>query len=142
MKKSLVSIFPILLALALAAGCSKVPSANADNADNGDSSSSAVLPNNSAGPGEPAAAVQMVPAGTPLTVLLQSGVSSASAQSGDTFDAVLDEPVMVKGETMIPKGAEVTGRVVAANQGGRLHKPAFLRITLVSVRLNGKSKAL
>lgn len=142
MKKSLVSIFPILLALALAAGCSKVPSANADNADNGDSSSSAVLPNNSAGPGEPAAAVQMVPAGTPLTVRLQSGVSSASAQSGDTFDAVLDEPVMVKGETMIPKGAEVTGRVVAANQGGRLHKPAFLRITLVSVRLNGKSKAL
>ncbi|HTM88876.1 MAG TPA: hypothetical protein VL155_11765 [Terriglobales bacterium] len=81
----------------------------------------------------------VIPAGTPLTVRLQSEVSSASAQSGDTFDAVVDEPVVVKGETMIPRGANVTGRVVAANKGGRLHKPAYLRITLASVHMHGKN---
>lgn len=137
MKKSVASIVPILLALVLALGCSKVPSANADNSDtgnNGDSGTSAVIPASQVVP-EP----QAIPAGTPLTVRLQSAVSSASSQSGDRFDAVLDEPVMVKGETLIPKGAEVTGQVVEANAGGHLHKPAYLRIALVSVHMHGKS---
>jgi hypothetical protein len=147
MKKSLISIISVLLALALAIGCSKAPSANADNGDNGAGNSSS----NEAGGGSAsdsssampshylAPARLVIPAGTPLTVRLQSEVSSASAQSGDTFDAVLDEPVVVKGETMIPRGANVTGRVVAANKGGRLHKPAYLRITLASVHMHGKN---
>jgi hypothetical protein len=147
MKKSLIGTIPVLLALALAVGCSKVPSANADNADNGsgnstdvgntaggDSGSSSAMPSHYLAP-----AKLVIPAGTPLTVRLQSEVSSASAQSGDTFDAVLDEPVVVKGETMIPRGANVSGRVVAANKGGRLHKPAYLRITLASVHMHGKN---
>lgn len=140
MKKSIASIIPVLLAVALAVGCSKVPSGNADNSDtgsNGDNATSSVMPASDV-VREP----QAIPAGTPLTVRLQSAVSSATAQTGDTFDAVLDEPVVVKGETMIPKGAEVTGRVVEANQGGHLHKPAYLRLALVSVHAHGKSMAV
>jgi hypothetical protein len=147
MKKLVARTIPVLLAMILAVGCSKAPSANADNGDNGADNSSASVPGGnegSSGSGsvmpsrytEPARLV--VPAGTPLTVRLQSGVSSASAQSGETFDAVLDEPVVVKGETVIPRGANVVGRVVAANKGGRLHKPAYLRITLASVTMHGK----
>ena len=141
MKKSMVRIIPVLLAVALAAGCSKAPSTNADNSNNApdassssDNSSSSVMPSRYLEP-----ARLTIPAGTPLTVRLQSRVSSASAQSGDTFDAVLDEPVVVKGETLIPRGANVVGRVLAANKGGRLHKPAYLRITLASVSLHGKN---
>lgn len=137
MKKSVASMIPLLLALALAVGCSKVPSANADNSDNGsnsDKGTSAVIPASEVVP-EPRA----IPAGTPLTVRLQSAVSSASSQSGDTFEAVLDEPVVVHGETMIPRGATVTGRVLEANAGGHLHKPAYLRIALVSVHVRGKN---
>ncbi len=148
MKKSLIGIIPVLLAIVLAVGCSKAPSANADNADNGSGNSSDI--GNTAGGDSGSSSSAMpshylapaklvIPAGTPLTVRLQSEVSSASAQSGDTFDAVLDEPVVVKGETMIPRGANVTGRVVAANKGGRLHKPAYLRITLASVHMHGKN---
>ena len=140
MKKSVMKVVPVLLAMVLVLGCSKAPSADADNGgDNstnlGDTSGgSSSMPSHA-----PAPARLAIPAGTPFTVRLQSAVSSASAQSGDTFDAVLDEPVVVKGETMIPKGANVTGRVVAANQGGHLHKPAYLRITLASVHMHGKS---
>ena len=146
MKKSVMRIIPVLLALALAVGCSKVPSASADNSDSGagnsssnDGSSSASDSSSAMASGYLAPARLVIPAGTPLTVRLQSEVSSASAQSGDTFDAVVDEPVVVKGETMIPRGANVTGRVVAANKGGRLHKPAYLRITLASVHMHGKN---
>jgi hypothetical protein len=146
MKKSVMRIIPVLLALALAVGCSKVPSPSADNSDNGagnsssNDGSSSASDSSSAMPSRYLAPARLViPAGTPLTVRLQSEVSSASAQSGDTFDAVVDEPVVVKGETMIPRGANVTGRVVAANKGGRLHKPAYLRITLASVHMHGKN---
>ena len=146
MKKSVMTIVPVLLALALAVGCSKAPSASADNNDNGagnsssNDGSSSASGSSSAMPSRYLAPARLViPAGTPLTVRLQSEVSSASAQSGDTFDAVVDEPVVVKGETMIPRGANVTGRVVAANKGGRLHKPAYLRITLASVHMHGKN---
>jgi len=146
MKKSVMRIIPVLLALALAVGCSKVPSPSADNSDNGagnsssNDGSSSASDSSSAMPSRYLAPARLViPAGTPLTVRLQSEVSSASAQSGDTFDAVVDEPVVVKGETMIPRGANVRGRVVAANKGGRLHKPAYLRITLASVHMHGKT---
>ncbi|HKT69586.1 MAG TPA: hypothetical protein VJP83_09125, partial [Terriglobales bacterium] len=95
MKKSVIRIFPLLLAMALAVGCSKAP-ADADNANN-PSDSSTNVGDNSAGSGSMLSRVMApakltIPAGTPLTVRLQSAVSSASAQSGDTFDAVLDEP--------------------------------------------------
>lgn len=148
MKKLVVRIIPVLLALALVVGCSKVPSTNADNGDNSPApgtSADSGNGDNSAGsasgrslmPRRAAAETLSIPAGTPLTVRLQSAVSSASAQSGDTFDAVLDEPIVVRGETIIPRGANVTGRVVAANAGGHLHKPAYLSLTLASLSWHG-----
>ena len=143
MKKSIMSVTPVLLAVVLALGCSKAPADNADanngaengsSASDGSASSSRLMPSHYLAP-----AKLSIPAGTPLTVRLQSSVSSASAQAGETFEAVLDEPVVVKGQTVIPRGANVTGRVVAANQGGHLHKPAYLRITLASVSMHGKN---
>lgn len=153
MKTLVLRTIPILLAMMLAVGCSKAPSASADNGDNGADSSSANIPGSNGNNGDSGSSSVMpshylqpskliVPAGTPLTVRLQSAVSSASAQSGETFDAVLDEPVVLKGETVIPRGANVIGRVVEANKGGRLHKPACLRITLASVTMHGKNVAV
>lgn len=144
MKKSAVKFIPVLLAMALVVGCSKVPASNADNGDNSaapgtsaDNGSGSSRERSSMEPRRAAAESLSIPAGTPLTVRLQSAVSSASAQSGDTFEAVLDEPVVVRGQTIIPRGADVTGRVVAANVGGHLHKPAYLRITLAALAWHG-----
>ena len=83
-----------------------------------------------------------VPAGTPITVRLQSAVSSESAQSGDSFAAVLDEPVIIDSQTVVPRGAAITGKVVSAKASGHLHQPGYLRLTLASVSLNGKSLPL
>lgn len=79
-----------------------------------------------------------VPAGTVLAVRLQNTVSSATASAGDTFDAVLDEPLIVKGQTVAEKGASVTGRVVEAKSSGRLHNSGYIRLTLTSMEVNGK----
>jgi hypothetical protein len=83
-----------------------------------------------------------VPAGTPLVIRLQNAVSSASSRPGDRFDAVLDEPLVINGRTLAQRGTEVSGRVVQSRSSGRLHNPGYLRITLASIRLNGKSVPL
>jgi hypothetical protein len=83
-----------------------------------------------------------VPAGTVVAVRLQNTVSSASANAGDTFQATLDEPLVVKGETIAPKGTPVTGRVVEAKSSGRLHDSGYLRLTLASLTLNGNDIAI
>src|SRR5215471_19404811 len=59
--------------------------------------------------------------GTAIYVRLQQSISSATAQTGESFSAVLDEPLMVNGQTVAPSGAEVKGRVVAARKSGHLH---------------------
>jgi hypothetical protein len=80
-----------------------------------------------------------VPAGTPISVRLQATVSSESAVSGQMFDAVLAEPLVVDGKTVAPVGAAAVGRVVTAKRSGRLKSPGYLRLTLASVTIDGKS---
>ena len=86
--------------------------------------------------------VAKLPAGTPITIRLESAVSSASAHAGDRFQGVLDEPIVIEGQTVAPRGAAVTGRVLAAKSSGRLQDPGYLRIALVSLDVGGKPVAI
>jgi hypothetical protein len=132
----------LLSAVVLLAGCGMVASnpqaAAPDPNSNSDSSapfSSRVASTLGVKPEVPAITI---PAGTPIGIRLQNSISSASATSGDHFDAVVDEAVVIDGQVVIPKGANATGRVVAAKSSGRLHDPGYLRLALSSVTMNGK----
>src|SRR5215472_8883563 len=59
-----------------------------------------------------------VPFGTAVTIHLQSEISSATAHPGDTFEAVLDEPVMLNGKVLADRGTPVTGRIIEAKRAG------------------------
>jgi hypothetical protein len=79
-----------------------------------------------------------VPAGTEITIRLRAPLSSANARVGDSFAAVLDESVIIAGETVVPRGASVTGSVADAKvAAGR--DPGYLRMTLASIALTGRS---
>lgn len=156
---------PALALLALALGCNKAPSnVPADEAPNGQpapvaqSSQPAPFSNNAAASPdaqqptpvqdaqaglEPSKslvpAVLSIPAGTPVYIRLQCSVSSKSARAGDAFEAVVDEPIVVGGETVVPRGARATGRVVEAKSSGRMHASGYLRLTLSSINLNGRA---
>ena len=80
----------------------------------------------------------VIPQGTPVAIRLQNSISSASATSGDSFDFVLAEPLVVNGKTVAPSGAPGVGRVVAARKSGRLHNAGYLRLALASVEVEGK----
>jgi hypothetical protein len=84
----------------------------------------------------------VIPAGAPIYVRLQQSLSSSTAQSGQSFSAVLDEALMVENRPVVPQGTAVTGKVVTARESGRLHNSGYLRITLSSITLNGKTVPL
>ena len=86
-----------------------------------------------------ALAALILPKGTPIVVRLQAPLSSAICHSGDAFAAVLDEPLVVEGETLSSPGSVVTGRVVSAKPSSSSSQPAYLRLTLSSLVIAGKS---
>jgi hypothetical protein len=65
-------------------------------------------------------------------------LASNKSHAGDSFAATLATPVKVGGKTVIPKGAHLTGRVVAAKK----RNPAELTVTLASIEVHGKSYPL
>jgi hypothetical protein len=79
-----------------------------------------------------------VPAGTEITIRLHTALSSADARVGDSFEAVLDESVIMAGNTVVPRGAPVTGSVVDTRVWAGAD-PGYLRMTLVSIAMNGRS---
>ena len=148
--RSTASCLVVSLGLALGAGCARQPnvqgsdeSAAAQSGDDhklpfeNDSEKKGISPTGSLIP-MPAS----LPAGTPITVRLQSAVSSASSRSGDEFEAVLDEPVIIQGQAVVPRGAAVSGKVVEAQASGHLQAPGYLRLTLEKISINGKAVPL
>lgn len=81
----------------------------------------------------------VVPADTIIYIRLQQPVTSATAQAGQSFAAVLDEPLLIDSQTIAPQGTEITGKVLAARESGRLHRAGYVRITLSAITVNGKT---
>lgn len=81
----------------------------------------------------------VLPANTAIYVRLQQPLSSATAQAGQAFSAVLDEDLRVDDQVVVPQGAAVAGKVIAARESGHLHNSGYLRITLASLTIHGKS---
>lgn len=80
-----------------------------------------------------------LPAGTNLVVRMIDGVDSETARRGQTFQASLDQPVMLpNGETAIPRGANVVVKLVDAKESGTFTGKAELALNLQSVQVNGR----
>ena len=84
----------------------------------------------------------VVPAGTELTVTIDTALSSKTSQAGQTFLATVAQPVSVNGATAIPKGSSVTGTVLAAKTKGKIKGEGELSITLKSITIHGHNHPL
>lgn len=83
-----------------------------------------------------------LPEGTAISVALDHSLASDQQKSGDSFEATVTEAVTSNGATIIPAGARVRGRVVEAQESGRLKGVAILRLALEAVEVEGKSYAI
>ena len=79
-----------------------------------------------------------LPQGTNLVVRMIDGVDSEVNRVGQTFAASLDEPVLLNGEAVIPRGADVSVKLVDASESGKIAGRSELTLDLVSVKVNGR----
>jgi len=80
----------------------------------------------------------VLPEGTNFVVRMIDAVDSDKATVGQNYVAALDEPVVIDGETAIPRGADVVVKLVNAKEAGRISGRAELTLALWTVKVNGK----
>jgi hypothetical protein len=85
---------------------------------------------------------QSLPAGTLLTVRLSELVSADHPEASGKFGAVVDEPVIVEGNVLVPRGVPVKGRIESARASEIKQNRGYLRLTLESMDLAGNEFAV
>lgn len=78
---------------------------------------------------------QNLPAGTLLTVRLRKPISSDGPGANKIFEAVIDEPVMVAGNDLVPRGTIVEGRVESTRASNVKRNRGYVRLALDSIHL-------
>jgi hypothetical protein len=94
-------------------------------------------PPQAAPPPPPPPPPPVVPVGTILTIRTNQSISTKTVKTGSSFSGTLSTGITVKGETVIPRGAEVTGVVQNAQKAGKFKGGASLDLALDSVTVNG-----
>ena len=72
---------------------------------------------------------------TKAKLILQTRLSSKLSEVGDPVTAVLDEPIYVGSQLVIPRGTEFRGRVTGVKAAGRGQKAGNLALTFEKVAM-------
>lgn len=75
-----------------------------------------------------------LPVGTLLTVRLKEAISPGTPGAPESFEGTLDEPVVIQGKTLLPRGAVVSGRVESFRTSRLKPARGYIRLTLESVQ--------
>src|SRR5579862_5897104 len=79
-----------------------------------------------------------VAAGTNLTIRINQHISVKTSRAGDSFDGEVVDPVVGDNDrVVIPKGAPVSGVVVASHRRGHFKGSSILELRLTYLTLNG-----
>jgi hypothetical protein len=84
----------------------------------------------------------VIPAGTTLTVRLGEDLGSKISETGESFSGTLDQDVTLDGQTVVPAGTNVAGKVVLAKPFGHFEGEAALQLKLTSINLNDSNVPL
>jgi hypothetical protein len=84
----------------------------------------------------------VIPSGTVLKVSLIDPVNSDTSSPGDRFMASLAESVVINGVTLLQKGTKVRGRVIDADDSGRVKGRAAIRLALTDIMQGDKIVAI
>ena len=78
-----------------------------------------------------------VPAGTILNVRLTQAINVDTSATGQTFKAVVDDPVMIGGAVVIPRGATAVVQAVRVEQSGNMKGSDKITLKVNSVGFGG-----
>ena len=144
-------IAPLLVTLVLTLGCSRrgpeLPGVDAAQSSptpfQGQAASDVATPRPaSTGSGQdtgpPFQNSDVIPAGSLLTVRLKAPLEAVSGSKAP-FEALLDEPVTVEGNALIPRDAVLSGEIESPQLSTSRPDRGYLRLTLSSVQIDGIS---
>jgi hypothetical protein len=149
---SRVLIAPIVLTLSLTFSCARrtpdLPSEGAtqssptpfqsQKSSTADTGLRGFSPTDAFGTGPPFQNSPVLPVGALLTVRLNVPLIAGSI-SKESFVAVVDQPVVVEGNTLIPREAIVSGRIEAVSTPKVRPDRGYVRLALDSVQIDGVS---
>ncbi|HME35665.1 MAG TPA: hypothetical protein VKF84_10545 [Candidatus Sulfotelmatobacter sp.] len=97
----------------------------------------------SATPGATPVTYLTIPAGTSITVRTIDGIDSTKNHVGDRFQASLEEPITAQdGRILVPKGADVFGRLDESKESGTFTGRSQLQLELTGIVVNGQTVPL
>jgi hypothetical protein len=79
-----------------------------------------------------------VPAGTAINVRLTEGIDVDASQAGQTFKAVVDDPVMLGGSIVIPRGASAVVQAAKVEQSGKMKGSDKISLKLNAIGFGGR----
>jgi hypothetical protein len=79
-----------------------------------------------------------LPAYTSISIRMIDPVDSEKDHLGQTFRASVSEPVVVRGNELIPKGANAVVKLVNDQQSGKFEGRTVLTLDLMQVEVNGR----
>jgi hypothetical protein len=74
-----------------------------------------------------------IAAGTVIPVRTTTELSTANLATGSTFDAILENAIVVDGTVLAAQGSHVTGVVASSDPGGRVKGVASLAVTIRAI---------
>jgi hypothetical protein len=77
-----------------------------------------------------------VPAGTTISVRINTTLSSERNIVGDKFTATLDSPLVIDNVVLAERGAKVEGKLVEVDRSGRVKGTARLALALTRIQLS------
>jgi hypothetical protein len=87
---------------------------------------------------KPAAKPAMtVPAGTTINVRLTQGIDVDATQAGQTFKALVDDPIMIGGNIVVPRGASAVLQAVKVEQSGKMKGSDLISLKMHSFTFGG-----
>ena len=78
-----------------------------------------------------------LPAGTTLNVRLTQGIDVDASKAGQSFKAIVDDPVMMNGSIVIPRGATAELQAVAVQQSGKMKGSDKISLKMNSIGFGG-----
>jgi len=84
-----------------------------------------------------AKAAVLVPAGTMMAVRLSEAIDVDASAAGQLFKGVVDDPILVNGSIVIPRGATATLQAVHVQQSGSMKGSDKISLKLHSFRFGG-----
>ncbi len=93
-------------------------------------------------PPPPQPAQVQIPAGTTMSIRMIDGIDSSVNQPGEIFHASLDAPIVVDGQVVVPKNADVYVRLASVTSAGHIKGRSELELQLVKLEFQGQSYPL